>query len=233
MGCGWYREAHYPPEAADRPAQRRRPGSRDDRGVARRRRRHGRAAGDHRRDRDRQAVGQRPRGAGASRRGARRASRPAWRSPPTACARRSAWRSCASSKRRASIPRVSSSGMPIHTRCSITTWPSWSAAPTCSSTSSGHRFQTEEAAEPRLVELIVELLERGWGAAAAAQPGRLPQQPAQGARRLRLHLPAAAFPADPAHRGGRRGRAPPDHGREPAPHPDAALMSVVPGAMRV
>ena len=27
----------------------------------------------------------------------------------------------------------------------------------------GHRFQTEEAEEPRLVELIVELLERGWG----------------------------------------------------------------------
>ena len=28
----------------------------------------------------------------------------------------------------------------------------------------GHRFATEEAAEPRLVELIVELLERGYGA---------------------------------------------------------------------
>ncbi|HEY8177763.1 MAG TPA: phosphotriesterase-related protein [Candidatus Limnocylindria bacterium] len=27
----------------------------------------------------------------------------------------------------------------------------------------GHRFQTEEAEEPRLVEHIVELLERGWG----------------------------------------------------------------------
>jgi phosphotriesterase-related protein len=27
----------------------------------------------------------------------------------------------------------------------------------------GHRFDTEEAEEPRLVELIVELLERGWG----------------------------------------------------------------------
>ena len=27
----------------------------------------------------------------------------------------------------------------------------------------GHRFASEEAAEPRLVELIVELLERGYG----------------------------------------------------------------------
>jgi phosphotriesterase-related protein len=27
----------------------------------------------------------------------------------------------------------------------------------------GHRFGTEEAAEPRLIELIVELLERGYG----------------------------------------------------------------------
>ena len=89
----------------------------------------------------------------------------------------------------------------------------------------GHRFQTEEAEEPRLVELIVELLERGCGRAAAAQPGRVPQQPAQGTGRLRLHLPAAALPADPAHRGGRGGGDPADDGRQPAPHPDAALMS--------
>ena len=71
MGTGWYRGAHYPAEALDRPPLRRRPGGGDRRRVQRWRRRERHPARDHRRDRHRQAVGQRARGARASGGGAR------------------------------------------------------------------------------------------------------------------------------------------------------------------
>ncbi len=56
--------------------------------------------------------------------------------------------------------------------------------------------------------------------AAAPLPGRLPQQPAQGERRIRVRLPPAALPAHASDRGGGGGRDPADDGRQPGPDPD-------------
>ena len=60
----------------------------------------------------------------------------------------------------------------------------------------GHRFDpVDEAREPRVVELLVDLLDRGYGSPGPAQPGRVPRHAAEGQRRLRLYVPPAALPA--------------------------------------
>ena len=83
----------------------------------------------------------------------------------------------------------------------------------------GHRFSTEEAEEPRLVELIVELLERGYGPQLLLSQDVCHNSQLKVERRVGLHLSAAAFPAHHAHRGGGGGRDPAADGRQPAPHP--------------
>ena len=149
MGCGWYRTAYYPPEARiDRRSV-------DDladelvREVDRRGGGVGRPARDHRRDRDRQAVGLAGRGARPSggrprvapdragdhdpRRDVRRRPRPA--PDLRGGGRRSR--------------RGSSSATPTRTRSSTTTWRSSSAARTSSSTSSGCRGTRTSVGERR------------------------------------------------------------------------------------
>ena len=206
MGTGWYREAYYPAEALI-----------DRRSVD---------------DLAAEMIGEFEHGLGDTgiRPGiigeigtdkpwvsAPRGARPSRRRPGVASDRNgdhthgvqspSAWRSCGSSPRRASIRRASSSVTPTRITTSTSTWPSSIAGANLQFDFLGHRFATEEALEPRLVETIVELLERGY-AAGAAQPGRLPQPAAQGERRVRLRLPPAALPAHPPHGRGRGGRDP-------------------------
>ena len=168
MGTGWYREAYYPAELlVDRRSV-------DDLAAeivaefARWRRRHRHPSRDHRRDRHRQALGERARGAraprgGPCREGDRDGDHDPWRAVggrprPAAHLHRGGRRPGARRHRPCRLaPRHRL--LPRGARC---------RARTSSSTSSGHRFATEEALEPRLVETIVELLERGYATADPA-----------------------------------------------------------------
>ena len=222
MGCGWYREAYYPPEAridrrsVDDLAAELIGELRD--GVAR----HGRAAGDHRRDRDRQAVGQRPRGAGASGRRPRRARDRHGDHAPTACrspvalAQLRIFEEEGVDPARVVIGHADSYPVLDHYLAIL------DRGANLQFDFLGHRFQTEEAEEPRLVEHIVELLERGCGrqlllSQDVCHNSQLKAQGGFGYTYLQQHfLPTLRTAAVG------EGEIAADDDRQPAPHPDAS-----------
>ena len=151
-----------PARGPDRPALDRRPRRRAGPRGDRRGGGDGRPARDHRRDRDRQAVGLAVRGARPSGGCPGVAADRAGHHDPRACCPMSGSPSSGSSRRRAPTRRGSSSATPTRTRSSTTTWRSSSAGRTSSSTSSGCRGNANERhGETRVVELLCELLGRG------------------------------------------------------------------------
>ena len=195
MGCGWYRGAYYPPEAridrrsVDDLAAELVAEFRD--GVARNRR----APRHHRRDRRRQGVGQRPGGTGASSRRARGPSPPGMAisthgiQSPVGLDQLRIFTTRGVDPARVVIGHADSYPVLDHYLAIL------DRGANLEFDFLGQRFGTEEAAEPRLIELIVELLERGYGSQLLLSQDVAHNSQLRGEWRLRLCLPAAALPA--------------------------------------